>query len=178
HYLFVSGNNINDYVLKVISDRNLISDITQIGKEIIRPPLTLYSEVGRVNWIVDGKDFGLNNSLVLNKPLVPSVILVKKNSFSNQLFELNSNREYKDFNLNPSWMDSANIFEKKQSDFYQGLLNYILGCATFISIKTLNNIYGNSAISPFIDNVSDGLLILAQIDIVYELVSYIKLATK
>jgi hypothetical protein len=70
-----------------------------------------------------------------------------------------------------------NIFEKKQSDFYQGLLNYIIGCATFISIKTINNIYGADTLKIIINNLNDGALILAQVDIVYQLVSYLKLAT-
>ncbi len=178
HYLLISGNSITDYVLKVISDKSTIKTISKVSDEISRKSYSLYSNVGNVDWVIDGKSFGVNNSLVLDTPTIPSVVLLKKDNFSSLLFTLNSEAEYKAFELNPSWMDSANIFEKKQSDFYQGLLNYILGCATFISIKTINNIYGNSTISPFIDNISDGMLILAQLDIVYELVSYIKLATK
>lgn len=178
HYLLIKGNNIENYILKVISEKNNINTISKIGNTLKRGPLTLYSDVGQVNWFVNGLDLGITNSLVLDNPLIPSVILLKKNNFSNQLFSLNKPLEFKNFNLSPSWMDTTTVFEKKQSDFYQGLLNYILGCATFISIKTLNNIYINSAISPFINNLSDGMLMIAQIDIAYKLVSYLKLATK
>lgn len=176
HYFLISGPGIYSYVLKVESESNKITSISTDGEPALNGLLLLNSEVGKVNWIIDGEDFGFVNSLEIVNQVIPSTILIKKINFSDKFVELNDASSFIDLSLNPSWMED-NIFEKKQSDFYQGLLNYIIGCATFISIKTINNIYGADTLKIIINNLNDGALILAQVDIVYQLVSYLKLAT-
>jgi hypothetical protein len=177
HYFYISGPNIYSYVLKVISNRNQITSISTEGNPAQNGFLLLNSNIGKVNWIIDGQNFGFKNSLEIDNQIIPSTILIEKENFSNLLIELNKPTSLIDISLNPPWMGESAVFEKKQNDFYKGLLNYIIGCATFISIKTINNIYGADTSKAFINNLNDGVLILSQVDIVYQLVSYIKLAT-
>jgi hypothetical protein len=177
HYFLISGSGINSYVLKVESDNNKITSISTAGNPTKNGFLQLSSNVGKVNWIIDGVDFGFTNGLELDNQVIPSTILIKKTNFSDKFVELNEPSSKINISLNPPWMGEGAVFEKKQSDFYQGLLNYIIGCVTFISIKTINNIYGADNLKVIINNLNDGALILAQVNIVYQLVSYIKLAT-
>jgi len=177
HYLLIKGTDIKPYVLKAVSSLDEINTITVGGNPKENGPIMLNSDVGKVNWIIDGKDFGFSNSLYLDNQILPSTILATKENFTDKIFELNESDDYLNFSLNPSWMGEGMIIEKKQTDFYQGLLNYILGCATFLSVETLNNLYGIDSAKTFINNINDGVLVLMQVDIVYQLVSYIRLAT-
>jgi hypothetical protein len=177
HYLLIKGTDIKPYVLKVVSSLDEINTITVGGNPKENGPIMLNSDVGKVNWIIDGKDFGFSNSLYLDNQILPSTILATKENFTDKIFELNESDDYINFSLNPSWMGEGMIIEKKQTDFYQGLLNYIIGCATFLSVETLNNLYGIDSAKTFINNINDGVLVLMQVDIIYQLVSYIRLAT-
>lgn len=177
HYFLITGANIYPYVLKVVSSSDEITSISVGGNIKQNGFLQLNSNIGKVHWIIDGKNIAYKNSLELDNQVIPSTVLIKKDNFSNKLLEINEVSSKFNVDLNPPWMEESLVFEKKQSDFYQGLLNYIIGCATFISIKTINNIYGKDTYKDIINNLNDGVLILAQVDIVYQLVSYIKLAT-
>lgn len=177
YFLMISSYKKEPYIVK-LSNQEEINYLDIEGRDVIFPNVILNSEVGNLNWNINGIDFGKSTSLVLNKQLIPSVFYITKEGFANELIQYNKAENIININLKPDFFENKDLIKNKQEDFYYSVIKYIFTCASFISINTLNNIYGIESIKPVIGNLSTAMITLASFNIAHELISYIKLATK
>lgn len=175
--LLITAYKKEPYIVKLNTKEDIV-EINIENRDKTFNPLILNSNIGKVFWNINGKDFKESISLKIDKMQIPSIISATKEGFSPLLFQYNKEKNILNFDLKPSFLQNNTIIEDKQDEFYKSLLSYIFTCASFISINTINNIYGEKSIKPVISTLSTGFITIASFNIAYELISYIKLATK
>ena len=116
-------------------------------------------------------------TLNLENQSLPFYIEVQKDNYAPLVIQNINEINSISFKLKPLWMNDSLAVDKAQDKFYSSLLSYVFINFTTLAINNINDAYGTNEIQSFLDIFSTSVLTLSSINIVYKLISYIKLAT-
>lgn len=176
HFLKISDS----YSSKIIKIDNLDSNFTNLDlsldKKII-PSINLISNSGYTSFKLNGKSLNKAMTLNLENQSLPFYIEVQKDNYAPLVIQNINEINSISFKLKPLWMNDSLAVDKAQDKFYSSLLSYVFINFTTLAINNINDAYGTNEIQSFLDIFSTSVLTLSSINIVYKLISYIKLAT-
>ncbi len=176
HFIKISDS----YSSKILKLNNLNSDFIildlLLDKKII-PSINIISNSGYSLFKLNGKTLNSGMSLNLENQVLPFYIEVEKDDFAPLVIQNINEIDSIAFKLKPLWMNDSLAIDKAQDKFYSSLLSYVFINFTTLAINNINDAYGTNEIQSFLDIFSTSVLTLSSINIVYKLISYIKLAT-
>ncbi|NCD04689.1 MAG: hypothetical protein EOL97_01090 [Spirochaetia bacterium] len=184
-YLILEKNihfiKISDaYSSKIIKIDNTDSDFIildlLLDKKII-PSINIISNSGYSSFKLNGKTINSGMSLNLENQILPFYVEVEKEDYAPLIIQNIDEIDSISFKLKPLWMNNSLAVDKAQDKFYSTLLSYVFINFTTLAINNINDAYGTNEIQSFLDIFSTSVLTLSSINIVYKLISYIKLAT-
>ncbi len=184
-YLLLEKNihfiKISDaYSSKIIKIDNTDSDFIildlLLDKKII-PSINIISNSGYSSFKLNGKTINSGMSLNLENQILPFYVEVEKEDYAPLIIQNIDEIDSISFKLKPLWMNNSLAVDKAQDKFYSTLLSYVFINFTTLAINNINDAYGTNEIQSFLDIFSTSVLTLSSINIVYKLISYIKLAT-
>lgn len=176
HYFQIFNNNTTD-IMKIDLNEDIF-DLKYESDTIFLENINLISEIGTLDYYINGNYYINSNSVLLENIELPFFIETKKEGYTSTHFLINEKINELSIDLRPSFIDDSNNIEKAQDDFYSSLLSYVLLSFTTLSINNINDAIGNSEYNDAIDVLSTSFTIFSSINIANKLISYIKLATK
>ncbi len=176
HFIKISDT----YSSKIIKIDNTDSDFIildlLLDKKII-PSINIISNSGYSSFKLNGKTINSGMSLNLENQILPFYVEVEKEDYAPLIIQNIDEIDSISFKLKPLWMNNSLAVDKAQDKFYSTLLSYVFINFTTLAINNINDAYGTNEIQSFLDIFSTSVLTLSSINIVYKLISYIKLAT-
>lgn len=175
HYFLVS-NSLNSKIVKI----NLESGINILDVALEQPivdNINLLSNVGNVFFYLNGTPLENGSAISLNNQSLPFYIEAKKEGFDSITLQNFSDLENISFTLKPTWMKESKIVDKEQEEFYSSLFSFIMLTFGSLTINNINDALNNETIEPVLDILSPSVVSISSINIIYKLISYLKLAT-
>lgn len=176
HFIKIS-DSYSSKILKIDnSDSDFITLDLLLDKKII-PSINIISNSGYSSFKLNGKTINSGMALNLENQRLPFYIEVEKQDYAPLIIQNINEIDSISFKLKPLWLNDSLAVDKAQDKFYSSLLSYVFINFTTLAINNINDTYGTNEIQSFLDIFATSVLTLSSINIVYKLISYIKLAT-
>ena len=175
HY-FVVSNSLKSKIVKINLEEGINTLALTLEQDIIEN-INLFSNVGNVSFSLNGIPLENGSALFLKNKSLPFYIEAKKEGFDTLTIQNFSSLEDIDFTLKPLWMSESKIIDKEQENFYSSLFSFIMLTFGSLTIDNINTALDNDTIEPVLDILSTSVVSISSINIIYKLISYLKIAT-